>query len=92
MGNSPNASNEPSAIQRYPADEQQPESSNNERAALAEREDGTIRAGDLPNELSGEASGEAVPIIQLTVDEQQPVDAVAESRALAEREDGTNVG
>jgi hypothetical protein len=71
---------------------QQPESSNNERAALAEREDGTIRAGALPSEIPGGASADAVPIIQLTEDEHQPVDAVAESRALSEREDGTNIG
>lgn len=92
MGNSANASNDPPARQRYAADEQQPESSNIERAALAEREDGTIRAGALPSEIPGGAPADAVPIIQLTEYEHQPVDAVAESRALSEREDGTNIG
>jgi hypothetical protein len=77
--------------QRYATDEQQPESSTNERAALAEREDGTIRAGTLPNEFPPGAD-DAVPILQLTADEQQPIDAVAEYQALSEREDGTNIG
>jgi len=92
MSNSTNASGESPTEQRYPTDEQQPESSTNERAALAEREDGTIRAGSLPKEFPGGAPADAIAIIQLTADEKQPIDAVAEYRALSEREDGTNIG
>jgi hypothetical protein len=92
MCNPKNASGGSPTEQRYAADEQQPESATNERAALAEREDGTIRAGTLPKDYPGRAPADAVPIIQLTVDERQPIDAVAEYRALSEREDGTNIG
>jgi hypothetical protein len=77
---------------RFAADEEQPESSSNERDALAEREDGTIRAGKLPQDFPGGAPADAIPLIKLTADEQQPIDAVAEYQAAAEREDGTNVG
>jgi len=77
---------------RFAADEEQPESSSNERNALAEREDGTIRAGKLPQDFPGGAPADAIPLIKLTADEQQPIDAVAEYQALSEREDGTNVG
>ena len=77
---------------RFAGDESQPESSSNEREALTEREDGTIRAGKLLRELSSDASADAVPIIRLTADEQQPIDPVAEYQALSEREDGTNIG
>ena len=77
---------------RFAADEEQPESSSNERNALTEREDGTIRAGKLPRDLPGGAPADAIPLIKLTADEQQPIDAVAEYQALSEREDGTNVG
>jgi hypothetical protein len=77
---------------RFAIDEAQPESSSNERDALAEREDGTIRAGTLPQDLHGGTTPEAFPLIKLTADEQQPIDAVAEYQALSEREDGTNVG
>ena len=77
---------------RFAADEEQPASSSNERAALAEREDGTIRAGKLPQEFTGGAPADAVPLIRLTGDEQQPIDPVAEYQALSEREDGTNIG
>jgi hypothetical protein len=92
MGNPTNASGGSTTEPRYAADEQQPESATNERAALAEREDSTIRAGTLPKDFPGGAPADAVPIIQLTVDELQPIDAVAEYRALSEREDGTNIG
>jgi hypothetical protein len=77
---------------RYAADEEQPESSSNERAALAEREDGTIRAGKYPQDYPGGAPADAVPLIRLTEDEQQDIDPVAEYQALSEREDGTNIG
>ena len=77
---------------RFAADEEQPESSSNEREALAEREDGTIRAGRLPQDFPGGAPADAIPLIKLTADEQQSVDPVAEYNALSEREDGTNVG
>lgn len=77
---------------RYTAGEQQPESAINERAALAEREDGTIRAGRLPKDFPGSAPADDVPLIQLTADEQQPIDPIAEYHALSEREDGTNIG
>jgi hypothetical protein len=77
---------------RFAADEVQPESSINERDALTEREDGTIRAGKLPQEYSGGAPANAIPIIKLTEDEHQPIDTNAEYRALSEREDGTNIG
>jgi hypothetical protein len=77
---------------RFAADEEQPESSSNERDALAEREDGTIRAGKLPQDFPGGAPADAIPLIKLTADEQQPIDAAAEYQALSEREDGTNVG
>jgi hypothetical protein len=82
------STNEP----RFAADEEQPASSSNERNALAEREDGTIRAGKLPQDFPGGAPADAVPLIKLTADEQQPADAVAEYQAQSEREDGTNVG
>jgi hypothetical protein len=48
-----------------------------EREVLAKRENGTIRAGKLPQDFP---------------DEQQPIDAVSEYQAQSEREDGTNVG
>jgi len=86
--NAAGASGKPTDEPRFAADEEQPESSSNERKALAEREDGTIRAGQLPQDLPRDA----IPLIKLTADEQQPIDAVAEYRALSEREDGTNVG
>jgi hypothetical protein len=92
MSKSIHGSNETSAEQRYAPDEQQPESSTNERAALAEREDGTVRAGRLPNTFPGGAAQDAVPIIQLTADEHQDIDPAAEHQALSEREDGTNIG
>jgi hypothetical protein len=92
MSHSTDASPESVIEQRYATDEQQPEASTNERAALAEREDGTIRAGTLPNEFPGSAPADASAIIRLTADEQQPIDAVAEYQALSEREDGTNIG
>lgn len=85
-------SGESSDAPLYAADEEQPESSNNERHALAEREDGTIRAGKLPQDYPGGAPAHAVGIIKLTEDEHQPIDAAAEYHALSEREDGTNVG
>jgi hypothetical protein len=62
------------------------------RDALAEREDGTIRAGKVPQDLTAGAPADAIPLIELTADEQQPADAVAEYQALLEREEGTNVG
>jgi hypothetical protein len=77
---------------RFAADEDQPEASSNERAALAEREDGTVRAGKLPQDYPDGAPADAVPLIQLTADEHQDIDPVAESRAQSEREDGTNIG
>jgi len=77
---------------RFAADEEQPESFSNERDALAEREDGTIRAGKLPQDFSGGAPADAIPLIKLTGDDRQAIDAVAEYQALSEREDGTNVG
>jgi len=77
---------------RFAEDEEQPESSNDERAALTEREDGTIRAGKLPQDFPGGAPPDAIAIIKLTEDEHQPIDPVAEYQALSEREDGTNVG
>lgn len=92
MSNSKNASGVSPTEARYAADEQQPESAINERAALAEREDGTIRAGKLPQDFPGGVPADAVPIIQLTADEQQPIDPIAEYHALSEREDGTNIG
>jgi hypothetical protein len=95
MSNSTNTtgvSGESSDAPRFAADEEQPESSNNERNALAEREDGTIRAGKLPQDYPGGAPPDAIAIIKLTVDEHQPIDPAAEYRALSEREDGTNVG
>lgn len=85
-------SDKPTDEPRFAADEEQPESSSNERSALTEREDGTIRAGKLPRDYPGGAPPDAVPIIKLTADEQQPIDAVAEYQAQSEREDGTNVG
>ena len=77
---------------RFAADEEQPESFSNELNALTEREDGTIRAGKLPQEFPGGAPADAIPLIKLTADERQPIDAVAEYQALSEREDGTNIG
>jgi len=90
--NAGGASGKPTDEPRFAEDEEQPESSSNEREALAEREDGTIRAGQLPQDRPGGAPADAVPLIKLTADEQQPIDAVAEYQALSEREDGTNVG
>ena len=90
--NAAGASGKPKDEPRFAADEEQPESSSNERNALAEREDGTIRAGRLPRDLPGGAQADAIPLIKLTADEQQPIDAVAEYQALSEREDGTNIG
>ena len=77
---------------RYAADEEQPESSRNEREALAEREDGTIREGRLPQDFPGGAPADAIPLIKVSAYERQPIDAVAEYQALSEREDGTNIG
>ena len=77
---------------RYSADELQPQSAMNERDALAEREDGTIRGSPDPEQFPNAASADAVPIIRLTPDEQQPIDAIAEYHAQSEREDGTNIG
>jgi hypothetical protein len=90
--NAASASGKSTDEPRFAAGEEQPESSSNERDALAEREDGTIRAGKLPQDLPGGAPPDAIPLIKLTADEQQPIDAVAEYQALSEREDGTNVG
>jgi hypothetical protein len=42
------------------ADEEQPESSSNERAALAEREDGTILDGKLPQNYPSGAPAHAI--------------------------------
>jgi hypothetical protein len=95
MNNPTNAASAPGKSTdepRFAPDEEQPESSSNERDTLAEREDGTIRAGKLPQDLPGGAPPDAIPLIKLTADEQQPIDAVAEYQALSEREDGTNVG
>jgi len=92
MSNLTNTSVGSTAEQRYAPDEQQPESATDERAALTEREDGTIRAGTLPTDFPGGAPADAIPIIHLTSDEQQPIDAAAENRAQSEREDGTNIG
>ena len=92
MSNSTNVPAGSPTEPRYAAGELQPESAINERAALAEREDGTIRAGKLPKDFPGGAPADAVPIIQLTADEQQPIDPIAEYHALSEREDGTNIG
>ena len=95
MNNSTNAAGaygESTDVPRFAADEEQPESSSNERDALAEREDGTIRAGKLPQDFPDGAPADAIPLIKLTADEQQPIDGVAEYQALSEREDGTNVG
>ena len=86
------APGKPTDEPRFAADEEQPESSSNERHALTEREDGTIRAGQLPRDLPGGGPADAIPLIRLTADERQPIDAVAEYQALSEREDGTNVG
>ena len=77
---------------RYLTDELQPQSAINERGALAEREDGTIRGSTDTKPFHNDASGDTAPIIRLTPDEQQPIDAIAEYRALSEREDGTNIG
>jgi hypothetical protein len=90
--NAAGASDKPTDEPRFAADEEQPQSSSDERDALAEREDGTIRAGKLPQDFPGGALPDAIPLIKLTADEQQPIDAVAEYQALSEREDGTNVG
>ena len=92
MNNSSNSTIVPTDEPRLAADEEQPESSSNERAALAEREDGTISAGKLPQEFPGGAPPDAILLIKLTENEQQPRDAVAEYQALSEREDGTNIG
>jgi hypothetical protein len=95
MNNPSNATGAPGKSSdevRYAPDEEQPAASSNEREALAEREDGTILAGKLPQEFPGGAPADAVPIIKLTADERQPVDEIAEYHALSEREDGTNLG
>jgi hypothetical protein len=86
------ASGKASEELRIAPDEVQPESSDNERNALTEREDGTIRAGRLPQEFPGGAPPDALAVIRLTADEHQGIDEAAESRALSEREDGTNIG
>jgi hypothetical protein len=88
----PNSHDVSPAQPRYAADEPQPESAIQERDALTEREDGTIRGDLLAKDLPGGTSADSVPVIKLTTDEQQPVDAVAEYGALSEREDGTNIG
>lgn len=86
-----NAGSSPAAP-RYAPDEQQPEANIDERNALTEREDGTIRAGKLPQDFPGGAPPDAVPLIALTADEAQPINEMAEYRSLSEREDGTNRG
>lgn len=77
------------AVARYAPDEPQPESAILERAALSEREDGTIFEGSAARDVP---RADTLPIIQLTRDERQPIDAIAEYNAPSEREDGTNTG
>lgn len=76
----------------YVSKELQPESNNSERAALTEREDGTVREGTIPSAYPRVSSGIVAPLMKLTEDEEQSVDELAEYRASSEREDGTNTG